>query len=185
MPSVARTDRWSQAPWAAVLSAALLGAALVHALVVREHLDEWAPAGTFFLALVLVEALLGVQAWRRPNHRVLAATIVTSTGTLAVWTVSRTLGLPFGPAQFRTPEAVGAPDLVCGALELLAVGVAVLAWWQARRPETSTTSLDTAQFVSGCACVLVVLVTAWVAIPLVAPPASSPVHGDQTGHHLH
>src|SRR4051812_2587984 len=105
------------------VASTMAGAAVIHATVVGEHLEEWAPAGLFFLGLVLLESALGVLAllaWSR-----LVAVLVTASGlgTVAVWTVSRTVGMPIGPADFRVPEAVAAPDLVCAALELAAVAV--------------------------------------------------------------
>lgn len=105
--------------------AALVGSALIHGSVTGEHLAEWAAAGVFFLALEAVQlvlALLAVLAWSRP---VALAVIVSGLGATALWAVSRTVGLPIGPADFRTPEAVGAPDLACCALELLAAVLAV------------------------------------------------------------
>jgi hypothetical protein len=49
---------------------------------------------------------------------------VTGIATVLVWLVSRAFGMPFGPAAFRTPEAIGVPDLACCVLEL---GAALLA----------------------------------------------------------
>jgi hypothetical protein len=105
------------------VASTLAGAAVIHATVVGEHLSQWAPAGLFFLALVLLECALGMLAllaWSRPTAVV---TLLSSVATVAVWAVSRTVGMPFGPADFRVPEAVGTADLVCGGLELVAAAV--------------------------------------------------------------
>ena len=105
------------------VASTLAGAAVIHATVVGEHLGEWAPAGLFFLGLVLLESALGVLAllaWSRPTAVVI---LLSSIATVAVWAVSRTVGMPFGPADFRVPEAVGTADLVCGGLELVAAAV--------------------------------------------------------------
>src|SRR4051794_1847440 len=105
------------------VASTLAGAAVIHATVVGEHLAEWAPAGLFFLVLVLLESALGVLAllaWSRPTA---VLVLLTSLGTVAVWAVSRTVGLPFGPADFQVPEAVGTADLVCEGLELVAAAV--------------------------------------------------------------
>ena len=114
-----------------VVAATLIGSALVHATVVEEHLAEWTPAGVFFLLLVAGETLLGVAAlrvWSRPLAWLVAG---SSLLTVATWTVSRTTGMPLGPADFRVPEAVGLPDLACCGLELVAAAVAV---WSLRHP---------------------------------------------------
>jgi hypothetical protein len=112
--------------------AALAGASVVHATVVGEHLQEWAPAGLFFLCLVMLECALGVLAvlaWTRGVALMVAASGVA---TVAVWAVSRTVGIPIGPADFQVPEPMAAPDLVCGALELAAA--VVCAYSLAPRP---------------------------------------------------
>jgi hypothetical protein len=103
--------------------AALVGSSIVHATVVGEHLGEWAPAGLFFLCLVLVESAFGVLAVLAWSRVVALLVLASSLATVAVWAVSRTVGMPIGPADFRVPEQVAAPDLVCGALELAAAAV--------------------------------------------------------------
>lgn len=104
--------------------AAMVGSAAVHATVVGEHLDEWLLAGAFFALVTLTELVLAlavVVAW---SQRTAMAVVVTSMGTVVVWLVSRTVGLPFGPEEFRAAEAVGAPDLACCVLEVVAAALA-------------------------------------------------------------
>lgn len=116
--------------------AALVGSAAVHATVIGEHLDEWPLAGSFFAVITLTEmalALAVIVAWSR---RTAMAVVVTSLGTVVVWLVSRTVGLPFGPAEFRAAEAVGTPDLACCVLEVVAAALATpwaLRRWSQRR----------------------------------------------------
>jgi hypothetical protein len=105
------------------VASTLAGAAIIHATVVGQHVEEWAPAGLFFLVLVLLESALGVLAWLAWSRLTAILVLVTSIGTLAVWAVSRTVGMPFGPADFQVPEAVGTADLVCGGLELVAAAL--------------------------------------------------------------
>src|SRR4051812_41645777 len=81
----------------------LLGSALVHATVVEEHLAEWTAAGVFFLGLVLGETLLAVMALRDWSRLVAVSVVASSLATLAIWAVSRTTGIPLGPADFRVP----------------------------------------------------------------------------------
>ncbi len=102
-----------------------MGAAAIHALVVAHHYREWALAGAFFLALELVELTLALAAltWWRPS--VARAVVVTSLATIALWVVSRTTGLPFGPEEFHQAEAVGRLDVVSGVLELVSVDCAL------------------------------------------------------------
>ena len=108
-------------------AAALAGAAAVHATVIGEHYAEWALAGVFFLGLLAMETFLALWWWRRPSRHAALAVTVTGVLTVTVWAVSRTTGLPFGPEEFRVPEAVGAPDVACVVLEQLAAILALLA----------------------------------------------------------
>src|SRR3954452_11899159 len=103
---------------------ALTGAAVIHGTVVSEHYAQWRLAGLFFLGTQLVEVFLVLAAvyfWGRTTAQLI---VVTSVGTVAVWLLSRTLGMPFGPAAFRVPEAVGVPDIACCLLELAAAALA-------------------------------------------------------------
>lgn len=110
---------------------ALAGSAAVHATVIGEHLDEWFLAGSFFIVVTLAELFLALAVILAWTQRTAVAVVLTSLGTVVVWLVSRTVGLPFGPAEFRAAEAVGAPDLACCVLEVAAA--ALVAPWAVRR----------------------------------------------------
>lgn len=134
---------WYRADVAAALVAragavvALTGSAAVHATVIGEHLDEWAVAGSFFIVVTLVELFLALAVIAAWSQLTAIAVVVTSIGTVGVWLVSRTVGLPFGPAELRAAEAVGAPDLACCVLEVAAAALTA-PWafrrWSQRRP---------------------------------------------------
>jgi hypothetical protein len=106
----------------ALVAASLLGSAVVHTLVVGEHLEEWLPAGLFFIVLVLVETVLAVAVLHRWSRTVGLAVVVSGIGTVAVWALSRSTGLPVGPEAW-TPEPVGVPDVACCLVELLGAAV--------------------------------------------------------------
>lgn len=95
----------------------LILTAAIHFAVVPEHLREWPAAGVFFVALGLVEAALAVGALRPMDRRVLLVGALVSVGTVLLWTVSRTVGLPTGPEAFAA-EPVRALDVVSTGLEL-------------------------------------------------------------------
>ncbi len=161
------------------VASTLAGAAIIHATVVGEHLEEWGPAGLFFLVLVLLESALGVLALLAWSRLTAILVLVTSIGTVAVWAVSRTVGMPFGPADFRIPEAVGTADLVCGGLELVAA--AVCAFSLTPRPVAAGSGrLDhgaTSAVLSGVVVVSVAMVTAFG----VAPALSGEQHHHNDG----
>lgn len=171
------------ARWA--VASSLAGAAVIHATVVGEHLEEWAPAGLFFLALVVLESALGMLAllaWSRLNA---VLGLLTSVGTVAVWAISRTVGMPIGPADFQVPEAVGTADLVCGGLELVAA--AVCAYSLSRPPVATGSGLRgrglTQSLGAGVVVASVALATAYG----IAPALSGEQHhhdGAHAGAHL-
>ena len=162
-----------------VVAAALLGSALVHATVVEEHLAEWALAGTFFLVLVIGETILAVAALRVWGRELAAVVAGSSLAIVAVWGVSRTVGMPFGPADFQVPEAVGAPDLVCCVLELTAVAFSL---GSLRRTATSRTAEP--RSVVAARALTAVVVVALVAVTAVGlRPALS--GAQEQGHHHH
>ena len=111
-------------PLEAVLVGGLGGSAVIHAAVLPEHLDEWPAAGVFFALLALGELALAVAVLLRPGPPALLACAAISGGPLALWLVSRTAGLPFGPVAWL-PEPVGLADLAACALEVLTLVLAV------------------------------------------------------------
>jgi hypothetical protein len=107
--------------WAGFAS---LGAGLVHAAVIREHWSEWAVYGVFFAVVAAGQLGWGLAALARdraPFPRLVAA---ANLAVIALWAVTRTVGLPVGPGA-GVPEAVGAADL--GAVGLQVVVVAAVA----------------------------------------------------------
>lgn len=104
---------------------ALLGSAAIHATVVSDHYEEWAAAGLFFVTLQAALALLGLAVLLVRSRPVAVVAMTVSAVTLGVWVLSRSLGMPFGPADMQAPEAVGAADLACGLLELATIGFLV------------------------------------------------------------
>jgi hypothetical protein len=110
------------------LTAALasVGAAVVHLAVLPGHLAEWWPAGAFFGAVAAFQLGWPVLAALRPTRWLLASGVLVNAGSIALWTVSRTAGVPAGPEA-----GIAEPITRVGALtEVLEVIVCVSAlWW--------------------------------------------------------
>lgn len=119
-------------------AAALFGSAVVHSTVVGEHYGAWPLAGVFFLSLQVVETSLALAVIFFWSFTTAAAVVVTSLGTVAVWLLSRTAGMPFGPAEFHSPEAIGTADVACCVMELAAAALVVP--WALRRLPTRRSS---------------------------------------------
>ena len=115
---------------AAVASAAAAG---IHFAVTPEHFREWWGFGAFFVVVATAQlawAAFPAKAW---------IGIAGNALLVALWVVSRTRGVPFGPEP-GTPEAVGPLDLASVLLELTAVAslvmnrLAVTGEWIALQP---------------------------------------------------
>jgi len=107
-------------------SAALLtlGAALIHLSVAPEHLREYLPFGVFFLAVGCAQIVVAVELFARPTRRLAMALAAFSIGLVALWFVSRSIGLPVGP-NAGTPEQTGLTDVICNLLEIVASALLV------------------------------------------------------------
>jgi hypothetical protein len=112
-----------------LLVGALVGSAAIHAAVVPEHLAEWSAAGLFFMVLTMWElAVAGMLLARLEERTMLLAAVLVSVLPLALWLVSRTVGLPFGPEPGEV-EAIGLADCMACLLEiasLVAAGLLLL-----------------------------------------------------------
>lgn len=105
-----------------------LVAAAVHCYVVPEHLHEYMPAGIFFIVVTLVQVGVGAALFaRRPGRWAYRAAIGLFAGLLAVWALSRTVGMPMGDGWEIEP--VGWLDLLSRVVEL---GAAAMAWQHLR-----------------------------------------------------
>ncbi|NUO89862.1 MAG: hypothetical protein HOQ18_03405 [Dermatophilaceae bacterium] len=72
-------------------------AALVHLAVAPEHFAEWAPAGLFLIVVAAGQLWLARALWRGLGARLVPAAVLLTSGLVALYVVSRTIGLPFHP----------------------------------------------------------------------------------------
>ena len=94
-------------------------AAGLHLAVLPSHLEEGAAVGGFFLAVAAAQLVSAVLVHRGASPVARRAVVAMNLGVVAVWVVSRTVGLPVvGGAG---PEAVGALDALAVVAQLAAV----------------------------------------------------------------
>lgn len=98
------------------LAALSAGAAAIHFAVVFEHFAEYTLYGVFFLVISWAQVIWPVVLFWRPSRLWLWLGIVGNAVVIAVYVVSRTVGLPFGP-DLHHAESVGALDVVSCVLE--------------------------------------------------------------------
>lgn len=97
-----------------------LVAASVHAAMVPPHSREGLAPGLFFLGCALAQLGWAERALRRPTPSWLVLGAAGNLAVVAVWTVSRTLGLP-------GREAVGAWDVTAVVAEVVAATACLVA----------------------------------------------------------
>lgn len=140
-----RADRWSAAPtptratteWARPRSVANRGwrqgvalasgcAATVHLAVMPPHFAQSAWYGAFFLVAAASQLVYAAAVLVRPTRRLLLAGTVGCGAVVVLWLLTRTIGVPIGPARGAT-EPFGLLDVLASAAELGAAGSGVLA----------------------------------------------------------
>jgi hypothetical protein len=161
--------------WAGFAS---LGAGLVHLAVVQEHLDEYWLYGTFFAVLGTAQLLWAVAALARDRAPWLRTIAYGNLAVVALWAVTRTVGLPIGPEHWE-PEAAGRADVLCTLLEVAVAGLLLVA---ARLPTTASrttgSNRSTGRFVA-------VLFAGALAVSAVTTPAlAATPAGGQAHHHF-
>ncbi|CAN5154325.1 hypothetical protein BH20ACT24_BH20ACT24_03840 [soil metagenome] len=133
----------------------LLGAAVIHASQVRTHFSEWRTAGYVFVLIAALEALLAFALALTLSHRVVQVAVGLSVGTVFLWTISRTVGIPWGPHS-GVPEPITRTDLISKALEVLTVAALILTL---ARPRKGTSSPRATYIAVGVIATAILLLT--------------------------
>jgi hypothetical protein len=147
-----------------VVGGAALGAGLIHAAAVGPHAGHGVVPGLFAVAAVIGLAS-GVAVIVRPTRPVLVAVAALHVVMVATWVASRTTGVSF-VSGLESREAVGYPDLVAAAFEVVVIGGSLAL---CRRPRTSRLPVS----VAASTTVPVMLALALLAGPAVYVGATS------------
>lgn len=117
--SVARSER-------TLLAVALAAAAgLIHVKALFDHAGHYWLFGVFFGVLAYAQIGWAALAWRRPHERRwLMPAAAASLAVVALWVVTRSVGLPFGPWAGR-PEPFAVADITASVNELILAGLLV------------------------------------------------------------
>jgi hypothetical protein len=109
-----------------VLAVLLAASAGIHLAVIGDHTRESVVFGVFFAGVATAQLILaGRVAFRPLAARTRRDVTLLNAGLVALWALSRTAGLPFGPDAGH-PEAIFLADAVATALEVAALVVAVI-----------------------------------------------------------
>ena len=112
------------------LAAALsLFAALLHLWAMPEHMREWWGYGAFFLASAVAQGGYGTILTRWPRRSLFLAGVGGNLSVLALYLLTRTVGIPFFGPHAGEVEGFGLVDLCAAASELgiiLALGALLM-----------------------------------------------------------
>jgi len=100
-------------------------AGVIHAAVVPEHLAEQWAFGAFFILAAVFQIAWAIVLVLRPTAIVITTGVLANGAIIAVWALSRTIGLPIGPEAWM-PEPVSTVDVTATSAELLLVASLVL-----------------------------------------------------------
>jgi hypothetical protein len=176
---VRRSSRDATAPAAAVpreilaiIAVLSVVPAAIHVWVAPAHFAEWWGYGTFFVAAAAGElAFLGLLAWR-PSRGLVLLGIFGSLETVLMYLVSRTAGIPFGPAagEVEGVEILG----ITATLAEAALVVALFALLSGQSRRWTVNSL--------CAVGLALWIAALAGVLAPGPEAVPHTHGKPGGH---
>lgn len=121
----------------------------IHGLAAPEHFSEWWGYGLFFVAATLCQVIYGLLlvsqgiegwgGWSAVRGNAYLAGVVGNLAIMALWVVTRTVGVPAGP-EAGTVEAVGVLDAVSKLLETALVACLALLLVALRKAGTRATS---------------------------------------------
>lgn len=103
-------------------AACSLAAGAVHSAMLGSHWDEYWGYGLFFALAASFQLAWAMAAAIRPDRLALPLGIAGNIGITAMWAITRTSGIPFGPASGET-EGIGLADLLTVILQM---GIIVL-----------------------------------------------------------
>ncbi|HEX4654764.1 MAG TPA: hypothetical protein VH274_03360 [Mycobacteriales bacterium] len=116
-----------QAPTVMLVAAVLsLAAALIHVAVCPEHFREGTVYGLFFAVSAGCQLGWSALVLARPAGWNATTGLLGNAAIVMLWAVTRTVGIPLGPAAGDV-ERVGVLDLLCAGCEIGVVTLCVVA----------------------------------------------------------
>lgn len=117
----------SRGPWPGLLALALTFSAGMHAALVPEHLQEMPPLGWSFVVAAALGAALACAVVARPaDGRLARLAAAFLAGEILAWLVFVTVHVP---GFDGTPEPIETVALVCKAIELFGLCLALGVGW--------------------------------------------------------
>jgi hypothetical protein len=127
--------RWQYA--AAMLS---MLAGWIHVFFAPEHFEEWVGYGVFFVVASICQMLFALMVVTNtpPRRELLWAGILGNIALIALWGVTRTMGIPFFGPSAGEVETVGPLDLTAQIAELALITCLVILLRSSHNQVTNT-----------------------------------------------
>ena len=169
--SVGTVLRWT-------IAALMLGSGAIHFGMMGEHAGVSWTHGLFFASVAWLQLALAAMIGFRPTKPVITIGIVLNLVVLAIWVISRTVGIAIG--SDGTPEAWGSTDILCAVFEGLAVvaSFGLLSKSFSRRPVSSSIGFAGV----GVVLVAVAVLTSVIFSPAATTASASGVSADGHNH---
>jgi len=107
-----------------------LGAAAIHFAVLESHFDEWWGYGLFFAVVASLQAVWALLIARGPAPWLSWAGAAGNAAVIAIWAITRTAGIPFGPSSGEVEGAAFIDVLATGFQALIVVACLVMVSWK-------------------------------------------------------
>jgi hypothetical protein len=161
--------------WIVPVVAFLSGAAgVIHLLVIEPHLEASRLHAALFAGVAAFQLLWAVGYPARPSRWLGWSAVMVNAGTVVVWVVSRTIGLP-GWLDGGVVEPVGLADAVSTVLELgVVTGLLAILWRPLRVRATEGRALTRAD--AALATAMVIAAASLLTLGAIAEVASG-AHG--------
>jgi hypothetical protein len=169
--SVGTVLRWT-------IAALMLGSGAIHFGMMGEHAGVSWTHGLFFASVAWLQLGLAAMIGFRPTKPVITIGIVVNLAVLAIWLISRTVGIAIGGDG--TPDAWGRVDGLCAVFEGLAVlaSFALLSKSISRRPLSATVGFSGVGFMV----VLVAVLTSVIFSPAATTTSATGLSADGHDH---
>ena len=118
-PGTATATKSEVHPWLGHAIALSAIAGFIHILATPSHFEEWVGYGLFFIIAAAAQAIYAVMLlFKGPERRLLYAGIIGNGLIIALYLVTRTVGVPvFGPEAGEV-EPFGVMDVISKIVEL-------------------------------------------------------------------
>lgn len=115
-PQTEAADRGKRWLYAAAALSALAG--FIHILVTPGHFEEWIGYGLFFLLAAVAQFMYALLLLAYGSNRDLLLVGIVGNGLIiALWLITRTVGIPFVGPEAGEVEAVGLLDGISKLIE--------------------------------------------------------------------